>query len=138
VSWSEDAAVGGQQDTQSEISTRHLSFLETAGPGPAEPCCCGWPSSSRVPLRERNHLLLAGVYAPAFGQDGPGRPADGGGPLPDESGGPLGRDLMARFGTPLDVTASELAIESFFPADPGTGSALRQLVVGAPGVGAAG
>jgi hypothetical protein len=45
---------------------------------------------------------------------------------------------MARFGTPLDVTVSELAIESFFPADPGTGSALHQLVAGAPGVGAAG
>ena len=46
--------------------------------------------------------------------------------------------IMASFGTPLDVTVSELAIESFFPADPGTGSALRELVAGAPGVGAAG
>lgn len=31
------------------------------------------------------------------------------------------------FGTPLDVTLSELAIESFFPADEKTGAALRAL-----------
>jgi len=31
------------------------------------------------------------------------------------------------FGTPLDVTLSELAIESFFPADEETGAALRSL-----------
>lgn len=29
------------------------------------------------------------------------------------------------FGTPLDVTLSELAIESFFPADPETAERLR-------------
>jgi transcriptional regulator with XRE-family HTH domain len=32
---------------------------------------------------------------------------------------------IATFGTPLDVTVSELAIESFFPADPATAAALR-------------
>ena len=32
------------------------------------------------------------------------------------------------FGTPLDVTLSELAVESFFPADAQTGEALRRLV----------
>jgi transcriptional regulator with XRE-family HTH domain len=31
------------------------------------------------------------------------------------------------FGTPVDVTLSELAIESFFPADPATSEAVRQL-----------
>jgi transcriptional regulator with XRE-family HTH domain len=31
------------------------------------------------------------------------------------------------FGTPVDVTLSELALESFFPADPGTAAALRHL-----------
>jgi transcriptional regulator with XRE-family HTH domain len=47
--------------------------------------------------------------------------------------------IMASFGTPLDVTVAELAIESFFPADPGTGSALRDLVAGeAPAVPAPG
>lgn len=31
------------------------------------------------------------------------------------------------FGTPLDVTLSELAIESFFPADSATAEAVRAL-----------
>ena len=31
------------------------------------------------------------------------------------------------FGTPVDVTLSELALESFFPADPATAAALRHL-----------
>jgi hypothetical protein len=31
------------------------------------------------------------------------------------------------FGTPLDITLSELAIESFFPADAETGEALRAM-----------
>ena len=34
------------------------------------------------------------------------------------------------FGTPIDVSLSELAIESFFPADPTTAAALRQLAEG--------
>jgi transcriptional regulator with XRE-family HTH domain len=35
---------------------------------------------------------------------------------------------VATFGTPLDVTVSELAIESFFPANPETAAALRMLM----------
>jgi len=43
----------------------------------------------------------------------------------------LGRELrlfstLATFGTALDITVAELAIESFFPADPATESALRE------------
>jgi hypothetical protein len=34
------------------------------------------------------------------------------------------------FGTPLDITLSELALESFFPADAATGEALRRLAAG--------
>jgi hypothetical protein len=34
---------------------------------------------------------------------------------------------IATFGTPLDVTVSELMIESFFPADDATAEALREL-----------
>ncbi|GAA5532897.1 hypothetical protein Dalu01_01288 [Deinococcus aluminii] len=41
------------------------------------------------------------------------------------------------FGTPLDVTLSELAIEAFFPADAATGERLRALLEAPPG-GAAG
>ena len=45
----------------------------------------------------------------------------------------LGDDILSFistvtvFGTPLDVTLSELAIESFFPADPETAESLRRL-----------
>ena len=31
------------------------------------------------------------------------------------------------FGTPVDITLSELALETFFPADAATGEALRGL-----------
>ena len=31
------------------------------------------------------------------------------------------------FGTPVDVTLSELAIEAFFPADPATAETLRRI-----------
>jgi hypothetical protein len=32
------------------------------------------------------------------------------------------------FGTPVDITLAELAIESFFPADAATAEALRRLI----------
>ena len=35
---------------------------------------------------------------------------------------------MTVFGAPLDVTLSELAVESFFPADAATEAAVRALV----------
>jgi hypothetical protein len=34
------------------------------------------------------------------------------------------------FGTPVDVTLQELALETFFPADERTGEVLRQLLSG--------
>ena len=33
------------------------------------------------------------------------------------------------FGTPMDITLSELALETFFPADEATGATLRALAV---------
>ena len=36
------------------------------------------------------------------------------------------------FGTPLDITLSELAVESFFPADASTGEVLRRLAASNP------
>jgi transcriptional regulator with XRE-family HTH domain len=245
---------------QAEISTRHLSFLETGRSRPSRDMLLRLAEQLEVPLRERNHLLLAGGYAPAFGQTALDAPqmaavraalrqvlaghlpypavvvdrawnlvdanaavavlvgqADpallappvnvlrvslhpaGMAPLIVNLGewrahlfGRLRREIaltadpglaelyqelraypcdqpepevevpgpgdvvvplrlrhgdrelsflsiMASFGTPLDVTVAELAIESFFPADPATGSALRHLVAGGPpGVGPTG
>ena len=231
-----------------ETSARHLSFVETGRARPSRDMLLRLAEQLEVPLRERNHLLLAGGYAPVFGQApldapqmaavraalrqvlaghepypavvvdrawnlvdanaavavllGPTDPAllappanvlrvslhpDGMAPRIVNLGewrahlfGRLRRQvaltgdaglaelldelraypcdqpepevevpgpgdvvvplrlrhgdrelsflsIMASFGTPLDVTVAELAIESFFPADPATGAALRDL-----------
>ena len=54
-----------------------------------------------------------------------------------------GRELaffstVATFGTPLDITVAELAIEAFFPADPDTAAALHAGLTGKSGYCAAG
>jgi transcriptional regulator with XRE-family HTH domain len=243
-----------------ETSARHLSFVETGRARPSRDMLLRLAEQLEVPLRERNHLLLAGGYAPVFGQApldapqmaavgealgkvlaghepypavvvdrswnlvdanaavavllGPADPAllapsanvlrvslhpDGMAPrivnLGEWRAHLLGRlrrqvaltgdaglaellhelrtypcdqpepevevpgpgdvvlplrlrhgdqelsflSIMASFGTPLDVTVAELAIESFFPADPATGAALRDLQTDqGQGVGGAG
>jgi len=243
-----------------EISARHLSFVETGRARPSRDMLLRLAEQLEVPLRERNHLLLAGGYAPVFGQAALDAPEMAGvrealhkvltghepypavvvdrswnlvdanaavgvllGPVDPELLAPpanvlrvslhpggmasqivnlgewrahlFGRlrrqvaltgdtglaelldelraypcdqpepevdvpgpgdvvvplrlrhgdrelsflSIMASFGTPLDVTVAELAIESFFPADPATGSVLRDLQAAqAPGAGGAG
>jgi transcriptional regulator with XRE-family HTH domain len=39
------------------------------------------------------------------------------------------------FGTPIDITLSELAVESFFPSDPETAAAVRELTISPDGSG---
>jgi transcriptional regulator with XRE-family HTH domain len=231
---------------QADISTRHLSFVETGRSQPSRDMVLHLADNLDVPLRERNHLLLAAGYAPAFGEtsldapqlasvrqairlvlkghepypalvidrawnmvdanatvalftDGvapelleppanvlrlalhpggiaprirnfaewrahllarlrrevavtadaelaglldelrayPGDQPEVEVPAPGEVIAPLRIDTalgelaffgtVATFGTPLDVTVAELSIESFFPADPETASALRAL-----------
>ena len=237
---------------EAEISTRHLSFVETGRAQPSREMVLHLAEQLDVPLRERNVLLVAAGYAPVFrerplddpalrrgapgrrsGAEGPralsgarGRPAlDAGGrqrarsrrcwrasmpallqpPVnvlrlslhprglgaahrqpgrvaraPARAAAPagrrsprdpalaalleelqaypgaerrtagLGRDAIAGvvvplqlrteagallslfstttvFGTPVDITLSELAIEAFFPADPGSAELLRHL-----------
>jgi len=55
---------------QAEISTRHLSFVETGRSRPTPEMILKLTEHLEVPLRERNHLLLAGGYAPAYPQSG--------------------------------------------------------------------
>jgi transcriptional regulator with XRE-family HTH domain len=58
--------------TQSDLalaadsSTRHLSYLETGRSQPSREMIMRLSEYLQVPLRERNHLLLAAGYAPAF------------------------------------------------------------------------
>src|SRR5215510_9849131 len=49
-----------------EISTRHLSFVESGRSVPSREMLLHLAERLDVPLRERNGLLLAAGYAPAF------------------------------------------------------------------------
>jgi transcriptional regulator with XRE-family HTH domain len=51
---------------EAEISTRHLSFIETGRSAPSREMVLRLAESLDVPVRERNGLLLAAGYAPAF------------------------------------------------------------------------
>jgi transcriptional regulator with XRE-family HTH domain len=50
------------------ISARHLSFVETGRSRPSRELLLGLAEHLEVPLRERNALLLAAGYAPAYGE----------------------------------------------------------------------
>jgi len=58
---------------QADISARHLSFVETGRSRPTSAMILRLTEHLDVPLRERNTLLLAGGYAPAY----PEHPLDG-------------------------------------------------------------
>jgi transcriptional regulator with XRE-family HTH domain len=51
---------------EAEISTRHLSFLETGRAAPSREMVLRLAEGLGVPLRERNALLLAAGFAPVF------------------------------------------------------------------------
>jgi transcriptional regulator with XRE-family HTH domain len=51
---------------EADISTRHLSFVETGRSRPSREMVLHLAERLQVPLRERNHLLLAAGYAPAY------------------------------------------------------------------------
>jgi transcriptional regulator with XRE-family HTH domain len=53
---------------QAEVSTRHLSFVETGRSRPSREMVLHLAEELDVPLRERNHLLLAAGYAPVYAE----------------------------------------------------------------------
>ncbi|MGW4488894.1 helix-turn-helix domain-containing protein [Amycolatopsis sp. NPDC004368] len=57
-----------------DISTRHLSFVETGRSKPSREMVLRLGEHLDVPLRERNRLLLAAGYAPAYGESELGAP----------------------------------------------------------------
>src|SRR5438067_5305635 len=59
---------------QAEISTRHLSFVETGRAVPSRAMVLQLADALDVPLRERNQLLLAAGYAPHFSEQPLGAP----------------------------------------------------------------
>ena len=59
------------------VSSRHLSFIETGRSRPSTEMVLRLAEQLDVPLRERNALLLAAGYAPAFAQRGLDEPEMG-------------------------------------------------------------
>lgn len=53
---------------ETEISARHLSFVETGRSRPSREMVLRLAEKLDIPLRERNILLLAAGYAPAYGE----------------------------------------------------------------------
>jgi transcriptional regulator with XRE-family HTH domain len=51
---------------EADVSSRHLSFVETGRSRPSAEMVLRLAEKLDVPLRDRNHLLLAAGYAPAF------------------------------------------------------------------------
>lgn len=51
---------------EAEISTRHLSFLETGRAQPSRDMILHLSEALAIPLRERNAILLAGGFAPVY------------------------------------------------------------------------
>lgn len=55
---------------EAEVSSRHISFLETGRAEPSRAMLLTLASVLDVPLRERNFLLLAAGFAPMYGETG--------------------------------------------------------------------
>ena len=53
---------------EADISTRHLSFVETGRAQPSREMLLHLAEQLAMPLRERNRLLMAGGYAPVFAE----------------------------------------------------------------------
>ena len=55
-----------QLSNEAEISTRHLSFIETGRSAPSRDMILHLAEHLELPLRERNQLLLAAGFAPLY------------------------------------------------------------------------
>ncbi|MBX2801245.1 MAG: helix-turn-helix transcriptional regulator [Myxococcales bacterium] len=53
-----------------QVSAKHISFIETGRSHPSAEMLLILGSALELPLRERNALLLAGGYAPVYGEGG--------------------------------------------------------------------
>jgi transcriptional regulator with XRE-family HTH domain len=80
-----------------EISTRHLSFVETGRAAPSRRMILALAERLEIPMRERNVLLVAGGYAPVF----PERPLE----APEMSGARDVIDLVLRGHLPYPAFA---------------------------------
>jgi len=136
---------------ESEVSTRHISYVENGKSSPSREMVLILASALDLPLRERNSLLSTAGFAPVYRETSESRRlldallAYPGVPSRmrevdlseaprvcitvnlEKDGTRLDRfSTLTTLGTPLDVTAQELRIESYFPADEATGEWLRK------------
>ncbi|WP_206066853.1 helix-turn-helix domain-containing protein [Nonomuraea composti] len=58
-----------------QVSPRHLSFVESGRSTPSREWIMGLAGALQIPLRERNDLLLAAGYAPAYRETSIAEPA---------------------------------------------------------------
>ena len=54
--------------TEADVSQRHLSFVESGRAAPSREMLLRLAEPLQLPLRERNRLLMAGGYAPVYGE----------------------------------------------------------------------
>jgi len=59
---------------RANVSSRHLSFVETGRSKPTSQMILHLAEHLDVPLRDRNAMLLAGGYAPAYSERGLAEP----------------------------------------------------------------
>ena len=81
-----------------DLSTRHLSFVETGRANPNREMVLRLADRLDVPLRERNAFLVAAGYAPMFPREPPGQPGAGGG----QTGGRSDSEKPRAFPCPAD------------------------------------
>ena len=60
---------------EADVSTRHLSFVETGRAAPSREMVLRLANRLDVPLRERNRLLVAAGFAPRYGERALAEPA---------------------------------------------------------------
>jgi transcriptional regulator with XRE-family HTH domain len=82
---------------EADISTRHLSFMETGRAQPSREMILHLADRLTIPLRERNVLLVAAGYAPVFAE----RPLD----APELKAAQAAVDLMLRGHEPFPALA---------------------------------
>lgn len=91
------AATQAQLAAEAEISTRHLSFLESGKARPSRQMVLVLSSALELELRDRNAMLLSAGFAPMYGET----------PLDDAAMSPLRRamDLVLRQQEPYGAIA---------------------------------
>lgn len=87
----------------SSVSTRHVSRIETGLTNPSRTMLLTLAEHLDVPLRERNRILLAGGFAPAYADT--------------STQDPTLRGVMT---APTDAVLEGLHLETFLPADEAT------------------